>query len=146
MTVRFTVSAYCLNYGALLLVDHTKHGWVPPGGKIEPDESPRRALVRELREELGWQQSLDYEFCGSSDIVSPEGFLAYEQHAAGTDILHCNVAFLILSNTRLVTPCSEFRGYRWFESLAPLAERLPFNVQTLAGRALARTRQQKENV
>ncbi|TQE37428.1 NUDIX domain-containing protein [Streptomyces ipomoeae] len=37
----------------ILLVKHRVRGWVPPGGKVEPAETPREAAVRELREETG---------------------------------------------------------------------------------------------
>lgn len=37
----------------VLLVEHRWRGWVPPGGKVEPGESPRAAAARELVEETG---------------------------------------------------------------------------------------------
>lgn len=37
----------------VLLVDHRWRGWVPPGGKAEPGETPRDAARRELAEETG---------------------------------------------------------------------------------------------
>ncbi|GIF51574.1 8-oxo-dGTP diphosphatase [Asanoa ferruginea] len=37
----------------VLLVSHPWRGWVPPGGQVEPGETPREAARRELREETG---------------------------------------------------------------------------------------------
>lgn len=37
----------------VLLVRHRVRGWVPPGGTVEPGETPRNAAERELREETG---------------------------------------------------------------------------------------------
>ncbi len=40
--------------GRVLIVEPTyKQTWEIPGGRVEPDETPRHACVRELREELG---------------------------------------------------------------------------------------------
>lgn len=37
----------------VLLVQHPWRGWVPPGGRVEPGETPRAAARRELAEETG---------------------------------------------------------------------------------------------
>lgn len=40
--------------GRILLIRNANvNSWTPPGGSIEPDESPRDAVVREMREETG---------------------------------------------------------------------------------------------
>lgn len=40
-------------FSHVLLVRHRVRGWVPPGGKVEPGETPRVAAIRELAEEAG---------------------------------------------------------------------------------------------
>jgi 8-oxo-dGTP diphosphatase len=46
--------------GHILLVDHKNAGrWLPTGGHVEPDENPRSTVIRELKEELNLDISLD---------------------------------------------------------------------------------------
>lgn len=53
------VAAAVVLRGGRVLLSQRKRGshlagaWELPGGKVEPDEDPRDAVVRELREELG---------------------------------------------------------------------------------------------
>ncbi|HKY31212.1 MAG TPA: (deoxy)nucleoside triphosphate pyrophosphohydrolase [Candidatus Polarisedimenticolia bacterium] len=57
-SVIVVVAAIVIREGRLLLARrpagvHLEHHWELPGGKVEPGESPRAALAREVREELG---------------------------------------------------------------------------------------------
>ncbi len=58
MTPVIVVAGVLFEGGRVLLTQrkkgtHLEGLWELPGGKIDPDEDPRDALVRELREELG---------------------------------------------------------------------------------------------
>lgn len=50
----FTSTVYILDRGKVLLIYHRKlQKWLPPGGHIDPDETPPEAALRETFEETG---------------------------------------------------------------------------------------------
>lgn len=60
------VGAVILRDGVVLCARRAEGGpqgglWEFPGGKVEPDESPTEALVREIREELGCEIAVGQE-------------------------------------------------------------------------------------
>ena len=52
----FTATVYLFFQGKVLLHHHKKFGkWLPPGGHLEPNETPSEAARREVLEETGLQ-------------------------------------------------------------------------------------------
>lgn len=59
MERHFTASVYIIEDNQVLLIYHKKlKKWLPPGGHIDPNESPAEAAVREALEETGIEVTL----------------------------------------------------------------------------------------
>lgn len=66
----YCVHAYCFCGDKMVLVNHPKSGWMPPGGKIEEGESYQEAVVREVLEETN-MKVLHHELIGFQDNHEP---------------------------------------------------------------------------
>lgn len=63
----FTVTGYTRNHAKskMLLIYHNGlNKWLPPGGHVEPDESPDLAVLREVREETGLHKTVKFIYTG----------------------------------------------------------------------------------
>lgn len=110
----FSVACYPRFAGRVLLILHRRLGhWLPPGGEIEPGETPAEAALRELREETGLVGRLP----PISDIDGvPPGLLGYEEHPAGSKGLHMNFVFVADVDTDVVTSNGEFEQHQWVDA------------------------------
>ncbi|HSD19140.1 MAG TPA: NUDIX hydrolase [Anaeromyxobacter sp.] len=130
----FSVSVFCRNAGAILLVRHRRLGtWLPVGGEIEAGETPLEAAQRELREETG----LEGRFPAAAGVDgTPPGLVGYEEHPAGSKGLHLNFAFVADVESRALASCDEWDGARWVNAAELVDVECPANVRQLAAIAL----------
>ena len=79
-----TVNIYIVRDGKVLLGRRQNTEWMngylcPPGGRMQPDETPRQAAVRELEEEVGLKLAVDdLQFACVADRSSDVHSVAYE--------------------------------------------------------------------
>ncbi len=65
------VHAFCFYKDQMVLVNHPKAGWMPPGGGIEKGETYKEAVVREVREETN-MKVIHQELIGFQDVYELE--------------------------------------------------------------------------
>lgn len=66
------VHAFCICDGKMVLVNHPKIGWQPPGGGIEPGETIEEATAREVHEETN-MKVLSQKIIGWQDVYDTDG-------------------------------------------------------------------------
>lgn len=158
MMRHFTATAFIIHQGRTLLLWHKRlQRWMPPGGHVDPDETPEECAKRECKEETG----LDVEIIGDASqdlfrhdttegrmLLRPFALLLEEIPASPErgEPAHQHIDFLY--HARLLDPgqepvlaAAEGRELRWFtlEQLRALNDHTEIfaNVKTYACEALS---------
>lgn len=115
MTRRFTASVFPVFNGKVLLIKHKKLDmWLPPGGKLEPNETPFEAAERELFEETGLSGT--FPEMRNEPHGTPLGYLGFEEHAVeinGRPELHMNFCFMCNVTTDVIVSDDSYTEHRW---------------------------------
>ena len=119
------VGAYIIHEDKLVLILHNKLGiWLPPGGHIEPNETPDQAVIREVKEEVNLDiKFLQYKRLYTGRNVREECALPFytNVHSVGAHE-HFGLFYLCKAKdiTQLEGNLNEIGGIRFFslESLA----------------------------
>lgn len=116
--IDYTADVYVVHKNRVLIRKHDKYGfWLAVGGHIELDETPDKAAIREVKEEVGLDITLleprerkyfkkdDYE-----DLTAP-WFL--NTHRINDIHWHIGMVFFAISKTDKVVPEKTTDEWRW---------------------------------
>jgi 8-oxo-dGTP pyrophosphatase MutT (NUDIX family) len=120
MERQFTATVYIFHENRVLLHYHEKLGkWLPPGGHLEPNETPSEAARREVKEETGLeivfieQENLKVSAYNAESFERP--FLCLLEHIPPhkDKPAHQHMDFIYLAKP--VTLKEELNDFRWFK-------------------------------
>ena len=120
MKKEFTASVYLIENQNVLLLYHPKlQKWVPPGGHVEPNETPSEAARREVREETGiemefiLQENISINYWNAKSIERPYLCLLEEFPPYRGNPAHQHIDFIFIG--RPVGDFCESTFCRWFK-------------------------------
>jgi len=120
----FTATAYIVQDEKLLLIHHRKFGkWLPPGGHLDPNETPPECAKREAREETGleielWDDTiLAIDLPNAHTIERPFICLLEQVPPIGITPAHQHVDFIFIARPVggfIKANLQETKGIGWF--------------------------------
>lgn len=116
--IDFTITAYIVYKGKVLLIDHKElKKWLPVGGHIELDEDPDLALIREVKEESG----LDVEVLAEiPPVLQPDTKFLYRPEGVTVHNItkthkHIDLIYFCKASSSDVTLAQgEHNNIKWF--------------------------------
>ena len=124
MERQFTATVYIIDRDRVLLIQHRKLcKWLPPGGHIDPNETPPEAARRDAQEETGLeiefvkQENVWIDRWNAKSFERPYMCLLEEIPAHNTQPAHQHIDMIYLArpvNCEILENTKETLGIRWF--------------------------------
>ena len=139
MKTDMVVAGFIFHKNKVLLVHHKKLNlWLPVGGHIDKDETPDRALLREIREET----CIKVEILNKNDIPlegNVKENLALPFHANVHSVIdheHCCLFYICKAiNPKKLKINNELDDFKWISKDELNGKEIPLDVRNIGLRA-----------